>query len=695
MLVDSAYMPPSADPSTQDLAETIDTLSKISIAAGHFILTFVWGSDRKLRQENTHAFQASGAAYPQWGDGWVFEPAFQIVHADGNTSCDLRVANVEQNGNQTRISLKDSVYELYVDLYFVAVPAYNVIETWSVVRNLESGVVQLQAIASSSLLLSGEDLRLTQFCGDWANEANMETETLRSGIKILDSKLAVRAHQFRAPWFLLSNGELCEDRGEVLAGSLAWSGSFKFSFEKLPTGELCAIAGVNPFASTWHLAAGEELTAPTMVWAWSDSGSGDVSRNLHRYVRSEVLRDGDRLRPILLNNWEATYFSFDEPKLESLFKGAKDMGIDLFLLDDGWFGNKYPRNDDTQGLGDWQTNIKKLPNGIETVVEKAIESGVRFGLWFEPEMVNPGSELFENHPDWVISQESRELELQRNQLALDLSNPEVQEFAFKVVDDVLQAAPGISYIKWDCNRYLTQPGSRYLAADRQTHLQIAYTEGLYKVMSRLEEAHPNVEIMMCSGGGGRVDFGALRFAHELWPSDMTDPVKRIFIQWGYSHFIPAIATAAHVTSWGERPLKFAFDVAMSGRLGLDIDVDNLSDSDKAFCRSAIENYRKLREVVQLGDLYRLESPYSGKRASLMYVLGQQALVFAFSSEGAGSANLKLKGLASEATYQVIETNLATPDVSLGSFTGTDLMSTGISVTEMAPLSSRVFILNKV
>lgn len=665
-------------------------MSFVSVSAGSFVLRLEVDERNRLIQRQIGGFETDSLAFPAAGDGWVYEPALNVVHADGNTSTDLQVTGVETENGITKVSLKDPQYDFHLDLFFRPLPEYEAIETWTAVHHGEEGEVRLEAIASSTLDLGDGDIHLTQFCGDWADEANMVTERITPGVKVLDSKLGVRAHQFRAPWFLLSKGPLQEDTQEVVAGSLAWSGSFRFSFERLPKGSVRAIAGINPFGSTYHLKPGETFETPKMVWAWSDQGAGDVTRRLHRYVRQEVLRNGDRPRPILLNNWEATYFSFDEAKVISLFEGARDLGMELFLLDDGWFGEQYPRNDDTQGLGDWEPNSKKLPNGISPLTTAAKEKGLRFGLWFEPEMVNPRSSLFEAHPEWVIGQPKREMEVQRNQMALDLSNPEVCEFAFQVLNKTLTENPGISYVKWDCNRYLTQPGSRYLSTERQSHLQIDYVRGLYEVMERLRKAHPDVEVMMCSGGGGRVDYGALRFAHELWPSDMTDPVKRIFIQWGFSYFIPALATAAHVTRWNERPIKFAFDVAMSGRLGMDIDVDKLSEADREFSKRAIQTYKEIRDVVQFGDLYRLESPYEGPRAALSYVLGDRAVVFVYASEGAKAGPLRPRGLDPGRQYRVRELNRLDGDHELGCNSGERLMSAGIPLQEMLSFGSHIF-----
>jgi alpha-galactosidase len=669
----------------------------LRIATAQAAISLTIDGDGRLLQ---HAFgrgtcgQETGQpAYPAFGDGWVYEPALSVVHSDGNTSTDLRVVRWTRDGNTTRIELKDAAYPFFVDLFFRTFPLEDVFETWTVLRHEEAGSVTLDAYASSSFDFGAGEFWLTQFHGDWADEANMVEEKLGYGIKVLDSKLGVRAHQFRAPWFILSKGSpASEDAGEVFGGSLAWSGSFRFSFEMLPKGQLQAVCGINPFASTYHLEPGESFETPRMVWVWSGNGTGELSRKLHQYMRREVLRDGDRPRPVLLNNWEATYFDFDEKKIVSLFDGARNLGMELFLLDDGWFGTKYPRDGDTQGLGDWATDPKKLPNGIKALTYAAQEKGLRFGLWFEPEMVNPKSELFEAHPDWLIQQPQREHRLQRNQMVLDLTRPEVREFVYTVLDKTLFENPGISFVKWDCNRYLTQPGSPYLGPDRQSHLQVDYVRALYDVMARLAKDHPSVEVMMCSGGGGRVDYGAMQFAHELWPSDMTDPIRRIFIQWGFSHFIPAMATANHVTRWGGRPLKFCFDVAMSGRLGMDVDVDKLSSEERAYAASAIADYKGIREVVQLGELYRLESPYLGPRSALMFVRGDRAVAFVYAREQTEAGTIRLKGLDPTARFRVKEIGGET--IAECQVSGSELMAKGLDLPALERYGSLVIELRR-
>lgn len=641
----------------------------------------------KDSQEN-----ANQPAYPPSGDGWIFEPALSVVHADGNTSTDLRVVKYSTEGNLTTIELKDPAYPFHVDLFFQSFPENDVIEAWTVVHHEEKGNVTLEQFASSAPDFGTADHWLTQFRGDWADEVNMSEEKLSYGVKTIDSKIGVRAHQFLNPSFLLSKGGPAqEDSGEVVGGSLAWSGSFAFKFEVDPHKRLRVTAGMNPYASEYHLKPNEKFETPKMIWAWSNQGTGQLSRNLHRWARKNALRDGDKTRAVLLNNWEATYFDFDEKKIISLFDGAKALGMELFLLDDGWFGRKYPRDGDTQGLGDWMPDVKKLPHGLSALTDAAKARGLRFGIWLEPEMVNPKSELFEKHPDWAIQQPKRELELQRHQLILDLTRPEVREFVFNVADKTLTDNPDISYVKWDCNRYVTQPGSTYLGKDNQSHLWIDYTRALYDVFDRLAKKHPNVEIMMCSGGGGRVDYGSLKFAQEYWPSDQTDPLRRIFIQWGYSHFFPAIATSDHVTHSGNKSLKFAFDVAMSGRLGMDMDLDKLSAENREFAKNAIATYKEFRDIVYTGDLYRLESPYHGDRASLMYTKENRAVVFAYALHAVAASPLKLKGLDPAKSYHIREVDLLPGKTGIDvTLDGATLMNQGLPLGAYEQYGTSVF-----
>ena len=595
----------------------------------------------------------------------------------------------------TRINLRDPEYSFEVALCFRTYHDQDVVEQWQEMRHQESKPVMLQRMASTSLLLPAADTWLRHFFGDWADEMQPVTERLAPGTKVLDSKLGVRADQFGNPSFIISlDGPLTEAHGRVLAGSLAWSGSFQCAFEH-DGRRVRALAGVNPFASAYFLKRNETFVTPTMIWVWSTNGLGEMSRKFHDWARDFGIRDGHTARSVLLNNWEATGFDFDFNRIVGLFDPARNIGAELFLLDDGWFGNKHPRVDDHAGLGDWQPNRQRLPHGLAPLAAEATQRGLKFGIWIEPEMVNPKSELFEKHPDWVIRQPKRELELQRNQLVLDLTRPQVQEFEWNVIHDIL-ATPGISYAKWDCNRYLTQPGSSWLAPDRQSQLFIDYVRALYALMDKTAHEFPHTELMLCSGGGGRADYGALRYFHEFWPSDNTDPVRRVAMQWDYSYFFPPIAIAGHVTHWGNRPMHFACSVAMSVRFGMDLDLTKLPAEDKQICAGAISAYKRIRDVTQLGDLYRLEDPHSEPRGALNFVAKdrRRAAVFVFQLKDGPPQAVRPQGLEPAARYTVRESNPAPGRQPMpqegGSLTGEELMRDGVMPSCARALEACVF-----
>ncbi|MEY2429039.1 MAG: alpha-galactosidase [Verrucomicrobiota bacterium] len=659
----------------------------------NFALEFRVGDDGRLYQSSLGVSDANerpqriDEAYPQWGDGYIWEPALQVSHADGNTSTTLLYdsaarTNEAPDRELLRIKLRDPAYPFEVTLCFRAHLGRDLLEQWTEIRHHESRAVKLERMASSALLLSPTNLHLTHFFGDWENEMNPATELLTPGGKVLDSKLGVRAHQFRNPSFVLSlDGPPMETNGRVLAGSLAWSGSFQCAFEHNGRG-VRALCGINPFASAYHLNPNETFVTPAMLWVWSANGVGEMSRKFHDWAREFGLRDGRQPRTALLNNWEATGFVFDFKRIVGLYDPAKEIGAELFLLDDGWFGNKYPRANDRAGLGDWEPNRERLPEGLAPLAAEAEKRGLRFGIWLEPEMVNPKSQLFEKHPDWVLAQPKRELELQRNQLVLDLTRPAVQQFEWKVIKDIL-SVPGVAFAKWDCNRYLTQPGSSWLASDRQSHLWIDYVRALYTLMEKTAKTFPNTELMLCSGGGGRVDYGALRYFHEFWPSDNTDPLVRVPMQWDYSWFFPAMAIVSHVTHSGERPLHFACAVAMSARFGMDLDLARLSPEDKAICAGAVSAYKRIRDVTHLGDLYRLERPHAATRGALNFVAKDRsrAVVFVYQLKDGPVLPVLPQGLDAEKRYTLRELNPAPGRAALAnegkSLTGEQLMRNGI------------------
>lgn len=643
-------------------------------------------------------------AYLSHGMEDYFEPAIRILHNDGNPSLLLKFVSSETNQKdanvtETVIVLKDEKYPVEVKLFFTAFAEENVIKSHAEISHREKKPVVLYNYASSLLHLNAGKYWLTEFSGDWAHEMNMTERQLDFGKKIVDTKLGSRANMFCSPYFILALNEPArEDNGEVLMGTINWTGNFRFTFEVDNTNGLRVLSGINPTASEYNLKPGEVFITPEMVFTFSAQGKGQASRDLHRWARKYQLKDGEKGRMTLLNNWEATYFDFNEDKLVSLFDEAKKLGVDMFLLDDGWFGNKHPRSSDRQGLGDWTETQNKLPNGIGKLVKEANARGLKFGLWIEPEMVNPKSELYEKHKDWVILLPNRDEYYFRNQLVLDLSNPAVQDYVFGIVDDLMTKYPGIAYFKWDCNSPITNIYSPYLK-DKQSHLYIDHVRGLYKILERINEKYPELPMMLCSGGGGRSDYEALKYFTEFWPSDNTDPLERIFIQWGYSHFLPSKAMAAHVTSWGNQPLKFKVDVAAMCKLGFDIRVDNMDANQVTFCRQAVDNFRRLAPVTLDGDLYRLVSPYEGDHAASMYAATDKnkAVVFAFDMHprySEGVQPVRLQGLDATKRYKVEEINLM-PGTrsSLGEngkvFSGDYLMKVGLNLLSSGHLRSRV------
>jgi alpha-galactosidase len=703
------HVDPTADGNAPILIETKDTVLALAKSPSGRIQVSYYGTRGQLPRGKD--LKPIDEAYPTAGYDFVNEPAIRAIHADGNMSTLLvfdkvSTASLDENRTKTTISLRDPYYPFFVDLQFVAYKQENLIAQSVQVWNEESAPVTLYNFASASIPFQGGNYWLTQFHGDWANEVNMVEEKLVPGIKLLDSKLGIRAHERRTPMFLLGLGAPAgEDAGSVIGCQLAWSGSFQFAFEVNERNILRANVGMNPFGAQFSLPAKTKWESPEALFVFSNNGTGKMSRDFQNWGRKYGVRDGYKPRSILLNNWEATGMKFTEEKLATLFKGAKEAGFELFLLDDGWFGNKHPRNNDRAGLGDWEVNHQKLPNGVPGLCKSAQEVGIPFGIWVEPEMVNPQSELYEKHPDWVLVAPNRPLHLRRSQLVLDLTNPEVKEFSFAVVDDLLKANPYISFVKWDANRFLTNGGSPYLKPSEQSEIIYRYHRALYDNMDRTAKAHPNVRMMLCSGGGGRVDYAALKYFHEFWPSDNTDPLKRVFIQWGYSYFYPSIATAAHVTSWGKRPIKFGFDVAMSGRLGMDMDLAHLKPEELVFTKQAIAEYKRLRDTIQLGTQYRLVSPYNSDHAALMYVNGKgtEAVAFVFQIKGAGEnveKQIKLKGLDTGAIYTVTEINLRA-DYNDGKtrgesrkMSGADLMNKGIPCSLEKQLTSAVYEITK-
>lgn len=657
----------------------------------------------------TNSNIAGFEAYPVMGTEDYYDAAMGIRHADGNPTTVLKYVSHEQRatdgGTETIVRLKDEVYPVNVTLHYVAYAKEDIIKQWAEISHGEKGDVDLSRYFSSILYFESDKYYLTEFCGDWGKEMQMKHTELNNGKKILDSRLGTRTTMAMQPFFELGfDAPARENEGTVLMGTIAWTGNFRFTFEVDHNGALRVLSGINPDASLYRLKRGEVFVTPEFIFTLSTEGVGEGSRRFARWALSHQLFKGEEDRMTLLNNWENTYFDFNEEKLASLFDEARDLGVDLFLLDDGWFGNKYPRENDRAGLGDWQVNRKKLPNGVPYLVKTANEKGVEFGIWIEPEMVNPSSELAEKHPDWILRLPDRDTYYFRNQLVLDMTNPEVQDFVFGVVDNLMQENPNLKFFKWDCNSPITNIYSHY-EKKNQGNLYVDYVRGLYKTLDRIQQKYPDLNMMMCSSGGGRCDFGALKYFTEFWCSDNTDPVERLFIQWGFSHFMPAKVMCAHVTNWNRRAsVKFRTDVAFMCKLGFDIGLHDMAPADKAFCQNSLKEYNRLKELVFSPMTYRLVSPYEGEHCVIERVSEDKshAIVAAYDMHPRFSENIhptRLQGLDADARYRVKEISLM-PDARSGMYfndrvyTGDYLMKVGLKMLTGGELSSRIIELVK-
>lgn len=641
--------------------------------------------------------------YPAFGLNCSGEYAIQVTHEDGNMSLELVVENTNQkveNGVQlTTIVTKDKVYPFWVTLYFKAYANSNVIETWTEIKHQEKSNVTLFKAFSAALQLPAGNHWLLQLNGNWASENCITESLLAPGTKLISNKEGVRNTQTDNPSFMVSvDGPLSENQGNVVGGALAWSGNYKLLFQVNSSDKLDIIAGYNEEASHYFLAKNEVFKTPAFLMTFSNRGKGQISRNFHRWALNDGgLYGAKKPNDILLNSWEGVYFNINQQVLDTMMTDFAKIGGELFVMDDGWFGDKYPRNTGKTSLGDWSVAKAKLPKGIEGLIETAKNNGIKFGIWIEPEMINSTSELFEKHPEWVIQQPNRQTIKGRggSQMTLDLSNPKVQEYVFKIVDDLMTRNPQIAYIKWDANHMITNYGSTYLPKDKQSHLYLEYHWGFEKVVQRIRNKYPNLVMQACASGGGRITYSHLKYFDEFWTSDNTDAFERLYMQWGVSQFYPAKGMASHVSAkknhqtGREIPFKFRFDVAMTGRLGMEMKPSDLSEQEKAFAKQGIKIYKEIRNLVQFGDLYRLLSPYENNgRTSLMYLSPNknQAVFFAFnpiSRKGSDLPPFKMDGLNPDANYKLVEINYEGDKPRIGGdnyiLSGRELMNSGINL----------------
>ena len=633
--------------------------------------------------------------YPSYGLGDMREGALIVRAADGTASADLRFvsATVEDgkyslpglpaafgDGAKTlRLQLRDELLGLNVTLLYAIFDDCDIIARSVLFHHAGSRPLSLERAASLCLDLPDDRWDLVTLSGDWARERDVIRRRLTPG-EMSVSSVRGASSLLASPFAALARPETTEAAGEVIAAALVYSGSFYAGAEVGSRHAVRLQLGLNDRHFGWLLQPGETFAAPEAVLTWSDRGFDGMSAQFHRLCAAHVVRGkfAHAPRPILLNNWEATYFGFDEEKLLTIARKAAEVGVELFVLDDGWFGH---RDADNSSLGDWVVDRRKLPNGLKSLGEKVHALGLKFGLWFEPEMISPDSDLYRAHPEYAMQIRGRTPITGRNQLILDLSRADVQDFVYHAVADILRENP-IDYVKWDMNRNFSNVGSLDLPPERMRELPHRYMLGLYGVLEKLQAEFPDVLFESCSSGGGRFDLGMLYYMPQTWCSDNTDALCRCRIQWGTSLVFPPFAMGSHVSAVPNHqtgrvtPIRTRANVAMSGCFGFELDLNKLPESEIEEVKAVIPRVKELRETLLYGDFHRLLSPFDGHDTAWITVSpDKREAVLMFTRDLAqpdtDQPMLTLRGLDPALTYTVVETGEA--------YTGAELMASGLCV----------------
>jgi len=603
--------------------------------------------------------------YAGWGAGLFVEPALKVTFSDGNRDLVLHYRSHAASPNGFEVVLKDISREIYVTLHYTIDPESGILARSATIQNRETLPVTVEQAAAAAWALPPGHYTLNYLTGRWAGEWNLTQEAISPGARVIESRRGSTGHQAN-PWFAIAAGQpeqVSEDHGEVWFGALGWSGSWRIAVEQDQLDEVRVTGGFNPFDFGYVLRPGESLETPVFYGGYSASGLGGASRLLHRYELHRILPHAapavaPKPRPVIYNSWEATEFNVSEAGQMALAEKAAALGIDRFVMDDGWFGQ---RKDDHAGLGDWYVNPEKFPHGLKPLIDKVHALGMDFGLWVEPEMVNPDSDLYRKHPDWVLNFPGRPRSEGRNQLVLNLARPDVRNYVFGFLDKLL-SDNDIAFLKWDYNRNWSEPGWDQLPAADEKRVYVEFTRNLYGILAELRQKHPKVEFESCSGGGGRVDLGILRYADEVWPSDNTDPFDRLSQQDGFTYaYTPQIMMAWVTDSphWLNRratSLSYRMLSSMQGSLGIGANIAAWSPEEFALAKRLIAAYRQVQPTIVQGELYRLISPRNGSEFSATQTVNaekSQSVVFAFihsTQQGRLFPRLKLKGLDPAAEY---------------------------------------------
>ena len=633
--------------------------------------------------------------YPAHGLGDLREGAVSVRRADGTRSVDLRYAGHEvvegkpgipglpatfgDNAQTLLLHLKDELIGLDVTISYTLFDDVAGVMRHVELHNASDSDLFIERAFSLCLELPESRYDLITFSGAWSRERELVRRPLVMGEQGVSS-LRGATSLFASNMLFLCRPETTEEQGEAIGAALVYSGNFKASVHVDHNRFSRMYLGLNDVDFEWKLDPGATFHTPEAVVVYSDDGLGGMSQQFHRVCAEHLVRGkyAHAPRPILLNNWEATYFGFNEEKLLNIARTAADVGVELFVLDDGWFGH---RDDDTTSLGDWFVDKKKLPLGLRHLSDQVHAMGLKFGLWFEPEMVSPKSDLYEKHPDWAIHIPGREPVQQRHQLTLDLSREDVQDYVYECVASHLRE-DGIDYVKWDMNRHFSNIGSALLPTDRQKELPHRYMLGLYRVLEKLIHEFPDVLFESCSSGGGRFDMGMLHYMPQTWTSDNTDALCRCEIQYSTSMVFPPFAMGSHVSAVPNHqtgritPIATRGNVAMSGCFGYELDLNTLPAEDLEAVREQIKRVKELRNTLLYGDFHRLLSPYEGNDTAWLTVSRDKneavfMLTRAMAKSGTNPPMVRLRGLDAHKTYTVVETG--------ESYTGSELMNLGLSV----------------
>ena len=571
--------------------------------------------------------------YPQNGTGDYRLAAIAIRGENGSTATSLRyrshtirkgkytlpgmpaVYAADNEAETLDILMEDPLTGAEVHLLYGILEEYSAITRAAVIRNAGSAPFWIEKAASACVDFNRMDFDLVHLYGQWAQERQICRTPLSHEIRSIASKRGSSSHNHN-PFAALAGKYTDETHGEAYGFSLIYSGNFAIETECDAYNSTRLVMGINPIDFEWKLAPGESFATPEAVMAFSDEGLGGMSRTFHHLYRRHLCRGEwkEKIRPILVNNWEATYFDFDEEKLCAIARDAADLGIEMLVMDDGWFGK---RNDDRCSLGDWVVNEQKLKGGLASLVERINQMGLKFGIWFEPEMISPDSDLFRSHPDWVLCAPGREPSIARTQYVLDMTRSEVRDYLFDAISAILSSA-NIAYVKWDFNRNLTEAASAALPPERRKETFHRYVLGLYSLLERLTSAYPHILFEGCSGGGGRFDPAMLYYSPQIWTSDDTDAIERCRIQYGTSMVYPPSSISAHVSAspnhqtGRETSFETRGNVAMAGAFGYELDLTKLTSEEKALVRKQVAQYHAYAPLVQDGDFYRLLSPFENE-----------------------------------------------------------------------------------